>query len=609
MLRFSSSLGISLGIRFQRYTNNPRRLYSLSLNSTLLSNLVLTCKSCGINLQTKDASQPGYYAIPVAKPKIKEADKKFEKIVSGLSAEDKKLLINNFDLALDVEYLDGKYKRELAAAKEQRVHFAKDHNQAECVRCRNAQYRSNFGEFKQEFPVESLDTVVGAIPPDAKLAYVVNAQDFPMSINAKIFHYRRPGDIQFIINKCDLLFKNNPTALKYGKTFVLDYLHTKHGVPRENIFMVSGTNNWNIQPLLQSLDNESYIVGTVNSGKSTIIKALMYAASKPKLLDSKEKTRLQKEQNAKINKAAEPLSRHQARKQAKAQEELFRHKVGPGVSHMPGYTRGFIPIELENKVIFDVPGFATGPHGLYTQVHRQAIKSLTKGVKVYDKGFYFSKYQTLRPGQCLSMGGLFYIEAPNSTSMYQIRNCINFDYHIFSSFEKAEEVSTNIKANFERKFAVQHDEESFADLQRFVVPPFYGQIDLVVQNVGHLSIKPTGSRTSNDPLVIYLLKGVDAIIRQPITNYIAKTFTGRDVKGNPLKKENILSKSTLALVRYSAKTPFASRLTPSKKVDHNQLEADYRRISEWNSVAKGHPVTYDDNYVLDENNKFEFWNE
>lgn len=608
MLRFTTNLGI----RLQRYTYqiyNPHRRYSLSLNSALLSNLVLTCKSCGINLQTKDSTQPGYYTIAVQASKIKDTDKVFNKHVANLSLEDKQLLINNFDLALDVEYLDGKYKRELSEAKEQRVHFAKDHNQAECVRCRNSQYRSNYGALDQEFPVESLDTVVGAIPPDAKLVCVLNAQDFPMSLNTKIFHYRRPGDIKFVVNKCDLLFKNNPTTLKYGQTFVLDYLYSKHGVPRENVMVVSGTINWNIAQLLQFIDNDSYVVGTVNSGKSTIIKSLLYAASKPTRLSSRDRTRMEKEQDSRINSSSQPLSRYQQKKISKAQEALFKKKVGPGVSYMPGYTRGFIPVELGERVIYDVPGFATGSHGIYSQMDRKTIKDLTKGVQVYEKGFYFSKYQTLKPGQCLSMGGLFYLEAPNSTTMFQIRNCINFDYHIFSSFRKAEEVSTNLLPAMAANFVIHHDNDTFRNLQRYVVPPFYGPIDLVIQNVGHLSIQPTGSKTSNDPLVIYLPKGVDAVIRQPITNYIAKTFTGRDSKGNPLRKENIISKSTFALNRYSAKTPFVSKLIPSKRVEENQIDADYTRVSEWSSIAGGERVKYDEDYVVDERNRYEFWSE
>ncbi|KAK6459768.1 genetic interactor of prohibitins 3, mitochondrial [Scheffersomyces xylosifermentans] len=669
------AVGIARGfasLGFRRYNSTLQT----AITSSLLTNLFPSCKSCGVRLQSVDPKKPGYYLLEEKPQKkfVKKEDEVFEKFAKELSLEDKKLLVNDFTVPVskgkdketsvpESEKVVNEINPQLLNNFENKAYFAselkkasqkerlkleeKHTNSIECIRCRDATYRSNFKEVsKEEYPLETLDSIVTKIPPHERVIYIINAQDFPMSLNPKIFQYRSPQEVKFIVNKADLLFKAKTVSAKYGQTFFSDYLFHKYRVPKENVMVVSGVNYWDFNKLLNFIDDNSYLIGNVNSGKSTIIKSILYTIDKSKkgkkLLSSRDRTKLEKEQDVLINRgrSSRPLSSGEKKKEQKRYEELFRAKVGPGVSYMPGFTRGFIQIDLEelDKTIYDVPGFVNTQnqiahhHEIYSLIESPKIlKQIHKGVKVYDKGFYTSKYETVKGGRCISMGGLFYLNFPQG-SMFQVRNCINADFHLFNNFSKAVNVSLNLDKfpGMVTKFFIHHNEKSLSQYRRYIIPPFYGSIDLVIQNLGHLNIKPTGKRASNEPLILHLPLGLEASIRLPITNYIAKTFTGRDAKGNPLRKEHIVSKSVLALQRYAAKYPFYSNLInsvankegiseemalslkqngdPFDDETYNKLvNEDYARISEWASIGKGMRLSYDNNTVIDERNKFDFW--
>ncbi|EAZ63239.2 hypothetical protein PICST_28031 [Scheffersomyces stipitis CBS 6054] len=651
---------------------------STAITSSLLTNLFPTCKSCGVRLQSSDPKGPGYYILEESKPAkrfVKSEDQVFAKYVNDLSLEDKKLLINedskkvsdsesrseSQDLSneadIDSSLVNSLGNKDYYASEIKKVSQKdkfkleeKYNDSVECVRCRDATYRSNFKNFsQQEYPLELLDNIMSRIPPHEQIVYIVNAQDFPMSINPKIFQYRSSNELKFIVNKADLLFKSINLSKNYGQTFFSDYLFHKYRVPKENVMVVSGTNYWDFDKVLDFVDDNSYLIGNVNCGKSTIIKGMLYTIDKSnkrkKFMSSRERTKMEKEQDMLINRASrmKAMTAGEKKKEKKRYEMLFRSKVGPGVSHIPGFTRGFIQIDLEDmdKTIYDVPGFVNSEnqlihhHDIYNKISSPKIlKQIHKGVKVYDKGTYTSKYITAKGGQSLTIGGLFFLNFPQK-SMYQLRNCINHDFHLFSNFSRAVYISSNLSKypGMGSKFFIEHDDSSLKELRRFIIPPFHGSIDLVIQNLGHINIKPTGRKETNQPLILYLPPGVEAIIRLPITNYIAKTFTGRDAKGNPLRKENILTKGVLALQRYTAKYPFYSTLISANKgaevsselalilkseatcepvTDAEQerlVKQDFARIGEWATIARGVECNYNERTVVDERNKFDYWME
>lgn len=557
---------------------------------SLIYNLFATCNSCGIKLQNENPRKPGFYKPPSVGPKlVKPEDEAFNRLMDGLLADDRKLLLNSSD-----------------ATRQQSTHATtaiatnqKKEGAIQCIRCRDAMYKSNFSW--DELPVESIDKIMSTIPPDGNIVYVVNAVDFPFSLNRLIFKYRNPSQVTFLITKCDLLFPSAQLSNKYGATFFKDYLSRTHGADPANIHVTSGLIDWNMKDIIKALPNNSYMVGGVNSGKSTVIKSLLYTIEnmKPNYLNSKEQTKLEKQQDRMINSKA--INRHQLIKSKRKNEQNFKMANGPGTSYMPGFTRGHIVYDINGKTIVDVPGFSSNQtHGIYEYLTPSIIKILSKGVKVHKRGMYDSHYESVRNGQLVTMGGLFYLCTPQN-AVYQIKNCINHKLHVFKSMDKAISILQNIENNkaLEKVFVV--DKKSLDRLQKFIIPPFYGSIDLVIKNLGHINITPTGKKIDNEPLVIYLPEGVEAIIRQPLTRYISKSLAGRDKNGNPLRKELWRSKSVTHLHRFNGTTPFASSLIPSTGSDNLQCISDYL------SKLNGTQMTYDNNTHLDDSNKYKFW--
>lgn len=557
---------------------------------SLIYNLFATCNSCGIKLQNENPRKPGFYKPPSMRPKlVKPEDEAFNRLLDGLLTDDRKLLLNSSDATLSqsnhaTTTITTNQKKEGAI---------------QCIRCRDAMYKSNFAW--DELPVESIDKIMTSIPPDGNIVYVVNAVDFPLSLNRQIFKYRNPSQITFLITKCDLLFPSAQLSNKYGATFFKDYLSRTHGADPDQVYVTSGVMDWNMKDVIKMLPNNSYMVGGVNSGKSTVIKSLLYTMEnvKPNYLNSKQQTKLEKQQDRMINSKA--VNRHQLIKSQRKNEQKFKMANGPGTSYMPGFTRGHIVYDINGKTIVDVPGFSSNEtHGIYEYLSPSVIKTLSKGVKVHKRGMYDSHYECVRNGQVLTIGGLFYLSTPQN-AVYQIKNCINHKLHIFNNMDKAISILKNIEQNkaLEKVFLV--DKNSLKRLQKYIIPPFYGSIDLVIKNLGHLNITPTGKKIDNEPLIIYLPEGVDAIIRQPMTRYIARSLAGRDKNGNPLRKELWKSKSVTHLQRFNGTTPFASSLIPSTSSDNLQCISDYL------SKLKGTQMTYDNNTHLDDSNKYKYW--
>ncbi|CUM66929.1 uncharacterized protein PRCAT00004614001 [Priceomyces carsonii] len=568
-----------------------------TLSSNLVSNLFQKCSSCGIKLQSEDPKKPGFFIEWHKKKRLnRQEDRTFNKIISELPSEDRKLLLNNenvltFDLTLPK-------KNELKIEDQESL--------PECIRCRNIKYRSNV-DF-DELPIHDFDNVLTSIPPNGNIVYVINCQDFPFSLNPSIFAYRRASDIKFIINKADLLFKRVELSNKYGSKFFKDYLHRKYHVPLDNVMVISGLINWNMSELLKFLDNESYLIGSVNSGKSTIIGAMLYHIHemKPKYLSSREKTRAQKNEDKRMNKISMVGLLKTELKRQRLKEKNFRAKSGPGTSFMPGFTRDHIMYDLGDKFIYDVQGFTNlSDHGIYSIIDQKIIKYINKGSKVFKNGMFDSRYESVKGEQCLTIGGIFYLVPPKG-AIYQIRNCINYKLKEFATFDKAIDRFSKI----ESYPALKHDfivpKSTLKSLQKYIMPPFYGSIDLVIKGIGHINIRPTGKRANNLPAVIYLPRGVEALVRQPISEYVAKSLTGRDSNGNLLKKENWVSKSVTSLKSYNNSSPFSTRLIPIPYFSSSEQEL-YAAISNFVTLAKNKRVLYSSDTIFNESNRFDYW--
>lgn len=503
--------------------------------------------------------------------------------MSELSSEDQKLMTNSNETNV-IDYSD-------VVRKEKMENHRDKMNNLSCIRCRDANYQSSYQGFKnrEDYPVESIDAILSQIPPNGNLVFIINAQDFPMSFNKEIFKYRNSNQIKFIITKNDLLFPTKQLLDRYGLIFYRDYLYRSYKIPLENIHVMSGLNDWNIKQLTNFLPNESYLIGHVNSGKSTIIQSLLFAKEmeKKQLKNSKLERKLQKLQDISINS-------YKSYRLMKKSTKLIKSDIGPASSYMPGFTRGCIPYQLSNRLtIYDVSGFVNNPtfgHGIYDLIDPKLIKNINKGVKVYNLGIYKSHYDTIRNDQVYTIGGLFLLKAPTDHTMIQIRNCINFNSTIFKDLAKTWDILSNLESNPSLTNKFLFEPSKIPHYNKFIIPPFHGSIDLVFKNLGHINLKATGAKTL-DPLIIYLPSNMEAIVRQPITNFIMKTLSGRDVNGNPLRKENWVKKSIIELKRYTGSN-FTSKLIPTSNQKPNQSDLDF--VKSYITYLNGN---YDEDYM------------
>lgn len=522
---------------------------------------------CGLTLQKTDPLMPGFYRDKMSEKPVRPEDIVARKAYQGLDDDDLKLLLETTspeDLA--------EFRQELSPLAKKAPEITL------CVRCRDAVYRSQYNP--DDFPIEPVDSIMESIPPDANLVYVINAADFPMSLDPRVFLYRPASQFHFVVTKCDLLFPTENLANRYGTTFFQDYLYRKHGVEPHRVIVTSGKSDWNIEKLVKEkrFADNSYFIGSVNSGKSSVLKSLILASNKldaqSRPLSARERTKLEKEQDRLINSGRSKVRKTPSDIRAlRRLLEYVKEQTGPGASYMPGFTRGIIPAVVAGNTLYDVPGFGENRlvnefPSLLRYLQPAQMKQLNAGRAVHEHGTFWSPYETIKGGQCYTVGGMFYVVPPVGT-IVQVRNCINQKGHTFSNLDRAKELLEALgeegdtlnspHAGLRNSFVMPAS--SLDKLVPRYIPLFYGAVDLVVAGAGHVSFVPTGAPSnSNDPWVVWLPQGIRVWVRQPITKYTTRTLAGRDKQGNVLRRQHWKKKSVTHVERYTGKAPFCSRL-------------------------------------------------
>lgn len=412
-----------------------------------------------------------------------------------------------------------------------------------------------------------MESVLARIDPLGSIVHVVNAFDFPLTVHPSVFKLHSPRAIKVVVTKCDLLFAHSKTANNYGLQFFRDYFGRKYGVLPENVFVSSGILDWNVAELLQGIPSDAYLIGDVNVGKSTLIKLLMYGDQKfaRKFESRRQRTQLEKEEDMLINAGASGKTTFSDKRQQRRLEMQFKATNGPGVLHMPAFTRGVIRWDLPHtlKTVFDVPGIDDEEHGLLQWVKDPvAVKQLVVGTKVHKTGAYDLRYFTLRAGSTCTFGGLLYLGVPLTTTV-QVKNSLNVGEMVFRDIERACQVVALAEINRAIAHKILVKPELTANLVKYVLPPFHGTVDLVIKGIGHINIKPVGPlpHENAEPFTVHLPRGAEAVLRRPISKYISKTLVGRDKRGNPLQKKDWITKGTKEVARYTG-GKFYSRLVP-----------------------------------------------
>lgn len=485
--------------------------------NSVVSNLLHRCDSCGIPLQLVNLARLGFIPKVLPKPFEKYEDKVYDKHMSKLSEDDRKQLLNAPEnTAAPLTKIISPENPRLNAP-----------NSKECLRCRYLKYQNTLISEQTTYNPDIVDKIDDI--KDGKMIYVVNGVEFPSGVDRSLIAKYKPI---IVITKCDLMFHNEAAMAKFP--VFQQYFRDNFDIPSQNVFLISNVKNWGVRNLHTFLSEnlelslgmgKFFIVGDINSGKSSLISRLIF------------------------------LSKGDVR----VNYDKWKLKHGPGISNYPGFTRDSLDFKLPNYQLIDLPGLNS-----YQLPNFQKFKNVFKQTPIYKRGSHNARYQTLTNHQVLTVGGLFYLKLPqHSNLIVQYKNMINFEPTVLKNQQRIDEVAKTFAENksLHNKFVVLPQPTS--NLQHYVVPPFWGTVDLVIKNFGYVELKVTGAKTTNELLEVLVPKdpSIDVMIRKPLANYVFKALSGRDKRGNPLTKQNKW-KSTKIINNYNSKEPFCSKLYP-----------------------------------------------
>lgn len=464
----------------------------------------LLCSSCGVELQSNDPNGDGYWVSPENRPN--HADRR-EK--NGLAVAKELLLMSHLR---DVE---SPLLREKEPKQERPT----------CQKCLDILHRSQFDLNKQSFT--TVDEVMATIPEDAHLVHVVSALDFPLSVSRTVTEGRNPAKIWYIVTKADAFFSKVGQLKETGLPYFQRSLQKLVGADPSHVSLVSGKLGWETESLLSRLPpGKLYFVGGVNSGKSTLVRTLIYRDDKS-LRNS--------------------------------------DRYGPGISEVPGFTSGHLqyPLKGSTAVLIDTPGYAPVNRGVYQYLLPEDVKKVAKVTKYASAERYGHAVKSpdidnkLFSGASLySVGGLFYLQPPKDAVLRVFVN-------VPGEQAKYRDMERLLKVNDTRSDALGHrfivSPAAAHNLERYVIPPFMGKIDVVLRNVGFVTIAPT-SRLTDQLYQIYVPKGIDVAIRESIFNYIYKAPGPRDSYGHRLDKKDITVRGAKRLRQVPQQKPIFSSL-------------------------------------------------
>lgn len=496
------------------------------------------CHSCGLELQTEDENQPGFYKLRTTaevKP-VREVDEKYATMVKNLSNDHRALLINETDFSKPK--LFEPYTKQMGheARPKEFKSIIQDPNTEKRKNCQRCHQLIHFNSFDSSSgPEVSSATLRSQIPSNASLIYVLNARDFPLGLQPEVIQNFKANKIYYVVNKIDHFFDDVKQPYRTGVKYFKNTLAKILNADPDKVFVVSAKLGWGIKEVVDNLPKgEVYIVGEVNSGKSSLIKSILYRDN--------------------LN-----LTKH--------------GDYGPGISSFPSFTRAEMRFPLKTgSTIIDYPGFTDSFQELYDMMSPQDAKIINekpvysnplyglKQVRYYTKINKIGKYNGKR---AVTVKGLFFLVPPDN-SVVKFRVFIQGKPRVFSSVNKA---VRNYREDRQEAlgdiYMLKH--EAYNEMERYVIPPFHGSVDLVIGGVGFVTISPTSDKTTVAPnklFEVWVPKGVRVCVREPIMRYIYKIRSSFDIHGKPLEKSEIAKKGAPYLAEVPKDKAIVSKVFP-----------------------------------------------
>lgn len=263
----------------------------------------------------------------------------------------------------------------------------------------------------------STEEILAEIPRDGTIIHVISAQEFPASFIPEIKQYAAGRKIIYVITKCDLAVDEHFKTRQRFLPYVQKELYDKYKINPGSIFAVSTKVGWGVEELFKNLPLDSYIVGLPNTGK-TALAFTLGTIYKRKLMGDKV-----------------PIENRQ---------RYF------GLSYLPLKTKAPIAYVSSGRRITDLPAVQAERGIVYSYISPSKLKTaVDSSVFIRRIGLPATVRQTAtKNGSVISLGGMVFIrldDVHQNSTLVCWCVCGNRKQvvHVFSSLEKAVEVSAN----------------------------------------------------------------------------------------------------------------------------------------------------------------------